>query len=68
MLHGPGKANVEHPETSAASDMLEHTQSYLEKCDILPTLCGFEVNETFLQTVVTVLGTAIATGASCVLA
>jgi len=47
-----------------ASDLLEHTQSYLEKCDILPTLIGFEVNETFLQTVVTVLCTTIATGAS----
>ena len=47
-----------------AADLLQHTHSYLEQCDILPCLLGFEVNEVFVQTVVTVLGTSFATGLS----
>jgi len=55
-------AEVEHLKNSL--ELLESTDSYLERCDNLPKLAGFEVNETFLQTIVTILGTSVATGLS----
>ena len=65
LMMGSRSAEVEVRAAAVhASELLQHTHAYLEQCDMLPTLLGFQVNDTFLQTVVTVLGTTLATGLS----